>query len=74
MRKHLYSCVAVLALLASTGVAANAADPSTWRWTVSSVIEAQNKSDKADDAALAAADFRQHYERYSPIGILETGR
>ena len=76
MRKYVLETVTVLALFAATGVVAQAAvvDQSTWRWSVSLALDAQRAHDRADEAALAAAEFRQNYERYSPTGVLETRR
>lgn len=76
MRKCFYASLAVLALIASTGASAQgaASEPSTWRWTVTQALDAQRSSDRAEETALAIADFRQNYERYSPIGVLESGR
>jgi len=76
MRKCFYASLAVLALIASTGAAAQSAvsEPSTWRWTATKALDAQRSSEKAGETALAVADFRQNYERYSSIGMLENGR
>ena len=68
--------VVLVALIASTSVAADDAvsDPSTWRWTVTAALDQQRASDEAARARLAAAEFRQTYERYSALGVLETSR
>ena len=49
-------------------------DPSTWRWTVAAALDQQRASDEAAQARLAAVKFRQTSERYSTVGVLETGR
>jgi hypothetical protein len=41
---------------------------------VTAALDQQRADDHAAEAALAAADFRQHYERYTASGVLETGR
>ncbi len=84
MRKSL-----VLALMAVGGGASYAAaistvggelqksDPSVWRWNVSSILDGQKLSDPAPLRAVGALDpaaFGQRHERYSPLGVPETGR
>jgi hypothetical protein len=66
----------LIVLVASTSVAADDAvsDPSTWRWTVAAALDQQRASDEAGQARLAAVKFRQNYERYSAVGVLETSR
>jgi len=84
MRKSL-----VLALMAVGGGASYAAainavgndfpkpDPSTWRWHVSSILDQQKKADPDALEAIGAldpADFNQRHERYSPLGVPDSGR
>ena len=75
MRGFCFATVASLALFVSTSVVADSsdADPATWRWMVTAALHQQRADDQAAEAALAAADFRQHYERYTASGVLETG-
>lgn len=45
------------------------ADPSTWRWHVSSILADQNSpSSEALVPASHAGKFEQRYQRYSPLG------
>ena len=76
MRGFCFASVACLVLFGSTSVVADSydADPATWRWMVTAALYQQRADDQAAEAALAAADFRQHYERYTASGVLETGR
>ncbi len=73
MHNQLVASVGMMALVASTGVATGGAapDPYSWRWTVTTALDSQRANDQAAEAAAAAADFRQNYERYSAIGVLE---
>lgn len=43
-------------------------DPSTWRWTVASILAQQRADDQAPEP-LGATDFHQRYERYAPNGL-----
>ncbi len=76
MRKLFFAPAAVFALVASTGGIAGGASPGpyVWRWTVTTARDGQRANDRAAEAAAAAADFRQNYERYSAIGVLENHR
>jgi hypothetical protein len=50
----------------------NMADPSTWRWQVTSILAQQSASTsrRAQMLGLLDADaFNQRYERYSPLGL-----
>ena len=74
MRSFCFAAVGCLVLFASTSVVADSydADPATWRWMVTAALHQQRADDQAAAAALAAADFRQHYERYTASGVLKT--
>lgn len=69
----------VLLALGAAGVGADQAAPdmSTWRWSVSVILDAQRAS-AATVGALPAESFGQRYERYSVLGLpeapAETGR
>ncbi len=43
------------------------ADCSTWRWQVSTILEAQRGSSGV--GAVPAEQFAQRYERYSAVGL-----
>ena len=53
------------------------ADPSTWRWHVSSIL-ADQKAPSPQPLAAVSADnpgkFTQRYTRYSPLGLPEDRR
>ena len=62
----------VLSGVAASGVGADpsAPDASTWRWTVSTILDAQRASDPVA-GAVTAESFGQRYERYSVLGLPE---
>lgn len=62
----------VLTGLSAGGVGADppAPDVSTWRWTVSVILEAQRAS-TPNVGSVAAESFGQRYERYSVLGLPE---
>ena len=76
MRRFCFAAVGCLVLFTSTSVVADSSDvdPATWRWMVTAALHQQRADDQAAEAALAAADFRQHYERYTASVVLETTR
>jgi hypothetical protein len=61
--------------ITEVGRDAGVADPSTWRWYVSSILADQQKA--ISPAIVTAADagsFDQAYQRYSPLGVPEPRR
>lgn len=55
----------------SAGSAGDAApDVSTWRWSVSMILEAQRAS-APSVGSVTAESFGQRYERYSALGLPE---
>ncbi|MGD0640838.1 MAG: hypothetical protein ABSC22_08830 [Roseiarcus sp.] len=47
-----------------------ASDVSTWRWSVSTILDAQRAS-SIGVGAVPAKTFGQRYQRYSPSGLPE---
>jgi hypothetical protein len=58
--------------LGASGLGADqpASDVSTWRWSVSTILDAQRVSASAE-GVVPAKSFGQRYERYSPSGLPE---
>jgi hypothetical protein len=47
-------------------------DPSTWRWHVSSILNAQSDTTRRREETVGLLDaqaFNQRYERYTPLGL-----
>ena len=77
MRKSLVLMLTAVGGSASyaTGLAemdkGTAADPSTWRWHVSSILESQKEPSNGLIATVGAIDafqLSERYQRYSPSG------
>ncbi len=54
----------------SVGADPQASDVSTWRWSVSTILEAQRAS-APSVGSVTAESFGQRYERYSVLGLPE---
>jgi hypothetical protein len=64
------------AAVTSVGDELHNPDPSTWRWSVSSILDRQKGSPADTFQAAEVADpvvFQRH-ERYSPLGVPEPGK
>jgi hypothetical protein len=62
------------ATVSSVGGEFQKADPSIWRWSVSSILDAQKQSTSSGKAvgALDPGVFQRH-ERYTPLGVPDAG-
>jgi len=65
VRPFLLSLIIVGAGASSVGDVNSSPDVSTWRWQVSSILDAQRDSSLATPAV---AGYAQHYERYEGQG------
>jgi hypothetical protein len=68
-----------LTLPVTPGVSADpdVIDVSTWRWSVSAILNAQQDAEinpPAKIAVLRARSFGQQYERYSPTGGIDPAK
>ncbi len=58
-----------------TGADSGTADPSTWRWHVSSIFADQQRASSSPDVnSVENPNFDQRYQRYSPLGLPESRR
>ena len=72
--KFLVAPLALLGLGATQlGAEEPRANPSTWRWTVASILASQRPDDPAP-VVIGAADYHPLYERYAPNGLPEPTR
>ncbi len=70
LRPFLLSLILSTLGAASVGADQPAPDVSTWRWSVSVVLDAQRASANTV-GAVPAESFGQRYERYSVLGLPE---
>ncbi len=70
LRPFLLSLVLTGLGASSLGADQATSDVSTWRWSVSTILDAQHASTSGVGAAPADA-FGQRYRRYSPSGLPE---
>ena len=60
--------------ITQVGTDSSVADPSTWRWHVSSILADQKAPSPQPLVAVTPTDsgaFNQRYQRYSPLGMPE---
>ena len=84
MRKSLILVLSIIggsacyaAGITELGTEPSTADPSTWRWQVSSILADQGDKAAGPVATLGALDadaFDQRYERYTPLGVPDPRR
>ncbi len=71
MPKPFVMALAILGFgVSGVGADQPSSNPSTWRYAISTILQAQRADARFSDAvgSVAAADFGQRYQRYSATG------